>query len=247
MTHTVTSDKLTEWLEEIFARYGAPDELVSDNGSSFTSDKFTAFLSAYNVLHTRTSVYNPQENGCVERFNRHLKTGIQAFNNNAESWKSGVHALLRHYRSTAPTADSKSPGELMFGRQIRLPYEIPLSARRTSRRSALPTPPAAPQPAVTTTPTHCRGPYRVGDQVLARRPQVLKGQSPWSKPLKVTQVLGHWTYRLSDGQKWNARKLRRFHDPELQWRHNKKVQTVAQDDLLDTTVASLHVDSRTKN
>ncbi|GFN83816.1 hypothetical protein PoB_001032200 [Plakobranchus ocellatus] len=30
--------------------------------------------------------------------------------------------------------------------------------------------------------------------VLAHRPQVLKGQSPWSKPLTVQDVLGNWTY-----------------------------------------------------
>ncbi|GFS10302.1 hypothetical protein ElyMa_004805500 [Elysia marginata] len=30
MTPTITSQKITDRLEEIFARYGAPDELVSD-------------------------------------------------------------------------------------------------------------------------------------------------------------------------------------------------------------------------
>ncbi|GFO08306.1 hypothetical protein PoB_003481100 [Plakobranchus ocellatus] len=67
---------------------------------------------------------------------------------------------------------------------------------------------------------HSRGPYHVGDRVLARRPQVLKGQSPWSKPLTVLMVLGNWTYRLSDGQTWNARKLRLYLEPEALLLHH---------------------------
>ncbi|GFO35806.1 hypothetical protein PoB_006231100 [Plakobranchus ocellatus] len=61
---------------------------------------------------------------------------------------------------------------------------------------------------------HLRGPYRVDDQVLARRPKVLKVQSTWSKPLTILEVLGNWTYRLSDDQTWNAHKLRRYPEPE---------------------------------
>ncbi|GFO29344.1 integrase core domain protein [Plakobranchus ocellatus] len=61
---------------------------------------------------------------------------------------------------------------------------------------------------------------RVGNRVLARRPQVLKGQSPWNKPLTVLEVLGNWTYQLSDRQKWNARKLRRYLEPEAPLLHH---------------------------
>ncbi|GFO35699.1 Zf-h2c2 and rve domain containing protein [Plakobranchus ocellatus] len=70
---------------------------------------------------------------------------------------------------------------------------------------------------------HSRAPYRVGDRVFARRPQVLKGQSPWSNPPIVLKVLGSWTYRLSDGQTWNARKLRRYLEPEAPLLHHHEI------------------------
>jgi hypothetical protein len=41
----------------------------------------------------------------------------------------------------------------------------------------------------------------------------MKGQSPFSKPMKIIEVLGNWTYRLSDGQKWNARMMRHYYSP----------------------------------
>jgi len=52
-----------------------------------------------------------------------------------------------------------------------------------------------------------RGPYKVNDLVRVRLPHVPKGVSPFSDPRRVTAVLGNYTYRLSDGQTWNARSL----------------------------------------
>ena len=44
-------------------------------------------------------------------------------------------------------------------------------------------------------------------------PHVLKGQSPYSEPREVKKVLGFWTYELSDGKTWNARRLKRHYPP----------------------------------
>ena len=227
LTGSVTSSKIIKWLDEIFSRYGAPDSMISDNGPQFTSQEFTNFLMSYNVLHLRTAVYNPQGNGCVERFNRHLKTGIQAFHAQGVEWSAGVQAIIRNYRATSLTPNSKSPAELLFGRKIRLPFEVVRKTDAAASNVTAPSTSASTSTSATSPSTsatspslvnlHSRGPYRVGDKVLARRPSVLKGQSPWSAPLTVTQVLGNWTYHLSDGQTWNARKLRRFIDDNVHW------------------------------
>lgn len=218
LTPTITSNKVITWLNEIFSRYGAPDEIVSDNGTQFVSSEFCAFLEKYNVGHIRTAVYNPQTNGCVERFNRYLKHGIQAFQDDNISWDTGIQNLMRSYRATPLTADNKSPAELLLGRKMRLPFEL-------QRHSKTNLPNSVEDQQSTPSPTSSsRGPYRVGNRVLARRPQVLKGQSPWTRPLTIVKVLGNWTYQLSDGQIWNARKLRRFLDENIQWNNttNKK-------------------------
>ncbi|GFO11865.1 integrase core domain protein [Plakobranchus ocellatus] len=98
-------------------------------------------------------------------------------------------ASLRNHRAPALTPHDRSPGEVIFHRSLRLPFQIPASAHRAR--------PPSPQLATSASDAqgvYSRGPYRVGDRVLARRPQVLKGQSPWSKPLTVLKVLGNWTY-----------------------------------------------------
>ncbi|GFS01138.1 Pol polyprotein [Elysia marginata] len=166
MTPTITSQKITDWLN--LARYGAPEELVSDKGTNFTSEHFTDFLRSYNVLHSRTAVYHLQENGFVERFNCYLKYGIQEFYSSGQPWASGIQTLLRNYRSTPLTPDGHSPGELIFGRKIRLPYQIP---RPTARpRSA---PPQHASSAESDNNLRCRRSCKVGNKVLARLPHVL--------------------------------------------------------------------------
>ncbi|GFO38083.1 Pol polyprotein [Plakobranchus ocellatus] len=180
MSSNVRSSTIIGWLDEVFSRFGTPDELVSDNGPQFTSMEFTNFLQKYNIHHTHTAVYNPQENGCVERFNQYLKHGIQAFHASGEAWASGIQALLHNYRATAATPQGRSPGEVMFHRPLRLPFQIPASAHRAR--------PPSPQLATSASDAqgvHSRGPYC-----------------------------------LSNGQRWNARKLRRYLEPEAPLLHH---------------------------
>jgi transposase InsO family protein len=201
LTDTTTSLSIIKWLEEVFARYGNPDELVSDNGPQFVSHEFQYFLKSRNVKHHRASVYTPQQNGLVEVFNRFLKHGIQAFYGAHTSWDQGILELLAHYRATAPSANKESPCELMFGRKMRLPFEVSMT-----NPCSITNTPVIDQAATSLTG---RGPYKRGEWVCVRRPHVLKGQSPFSNPMKVIDVLGNWTYRLSDNQVWNARRMRR--------------------------------------
>ncbi|MCP3665847.1 MAG: transposase family protein, partial [Gammaproteobacteria bacterium] len=62
-TKTITSTYIINWLREIFARYGNPGAIVSDNGPQFISREFTDFLASKDIYHYRTGVYNPSENG----------------------------------------------------------------------------------------------------------------------------------------------------------------------------------------
>ncbi len=75
----IHSLKLIDWLEDLFARYGNPDQLVSDNGPQFVSAEFTNFLKSHGIEHVHTAVYNPSENSLVEVFNHVLKYGVQCF------------------------------------------------------------------------------------------------------------------------------------------------------------------------
>lgn len=75
-TSNVTTDTVTNFLASVFAREGNPLTLISDNGPQVTSTAFADFLAERGIKHIHSSVYWPQANGAVERWNRVLKNCI---------------------------------------------------------------------------------------------------------------------------------------------------------------------------
>ena len=59
-------------LTEIFPWYGAPLELVTDNGTENVNEIMKETINSLNIKHVTTSLYNPQSNAKVERFHRSL-------------------------------------------------------------------------------------------------------------------------------------------------------------------------------
>ena len=53
--------------KSIFARYGIPEEVFSDNGSQYSSRSYKDFAKQWNFTHTTSSPEFPQSNGLVER------------------------------------------------------------------------------------------------------------------------------------------------------------------------------------
>ena len=124
LTGDTSVPKITEWLDDVFSHYGLPSLLMSDNGPQFTSKLFSDFLTACNIKHILTPVYNPCTNGMVEVFNYYIKHGSQTFASQNVSFKKGTHDLLATFQATAPSPDSSSPAELMFRHQFCLPFQV---------------------------------------------------------------------------------------------------------------------------
>lgn len=59
-----------EELRKLFAAYGLPEQMVSDNGPQFVSDEFERFTKENGIKHVKCAPYHPASNGAVERFNQ---------------------------------------------------------------------------------------------------------------------------------------------------------------------------------
>ncbi|CAC5414671.1 Uncharacterized protein K02A2.6 [Mytilus coruscus] len=67
VVNSATSATTIEKLRMIFATYGIPDTIVSDNGTPFTSEEFESFIKRNGIRHIRISPYQPSSNGSAER------------------------------------------------------------------------------------------------------------------------------------------------------------------------------------
>ncbi len=208
ITKNTMSRIIIPWLNELFGRYGLPDRITTDNGPQFVSEQFETFLAQRDILHIKTAIYSPQENGLVEAFNKPLKYTVQALTAEEVPFRQGVMDFLAQFRSTPPTPDGISPAEKFLGHPIRLRFQP--RQKDTSESTTLGAhdrpekPPAAQEPRQLI--RHSL--FKKGEMVIVKMPHVRKGQPPYSKPMTVTQVLGFFTYILSDGKKHNARRLK---------------------------------------
>ena len=107
-------------LREVFALFGLPNQLVSDNGPAFIAEEFQEFLRSNGVKHVRSAPYHPQTNGEAERFVQTFKHAMKADDNsvsNAELDRSLQQFLLR-YRVTPHATTGRTPSELFLGRKL---------------------------------------------------------------------------------------------------------------------------------
>lgn len=62
------------------ARFGAPAVITTDRGAQFESLLFQALMKLIGSQRIRTTAYQPQSNGMVERWQRSLKSAIKRYN-----------------------------------------------------------------------------------------------------------------------------------------------------------------------
>ncbi|MCP3663881.1 MAG: hypothetical protein GY696_15545 [Gammaproteobacteria bacterium] len=55
-----------------------------------------------------------------------------------------------------------------------------------------------------------KGRFNVGDWVLVKLPHVPKGQPPDSGVVQIGEILSYYTFGLSGGRVYNARRLKRY-------------------------------------
>ena len=113
--HTTTTTTVSKLLKALFARYGVPDILVTDNGSQFASAKFVSFSKRWRFQHITSSPHYPQSNG---RAKNAVKTIKQLLMKCRETRQSKFQALL-DWRNTPTEGLGSGPAQRFLGRRCR--------------------------------------------------------------------------------------------------------------------------------
>ena len=118
LMQSITSANTIEKLQIVFATHGLPRKVVTDNGSSFTSEEFRTFMSENGITHVMTAPYNhPSSNGLAERAVQTVKRGLKA--TKGDSLQERLSKFLFTYRITPHTTTGIAPAQLLMNRQPR--------------------------------------------------------------------------------------------------------------------------------
>ena len=98
----------------LFAQFGLPITVVTDNGTCFISAEFETFLACNGIKHLTSALYHPSLNGHAECAVQLVKRGLKKITRC--SIKSWLAQVFFHYRLTPQTFMGVSPSELLPGR-----------------------------------------------------------------------------------------------------------------------------------
>ncbi|UYV60193.1 hypothetical protein LAZ67_1000357 [Cordylochernes scorpioides] len=123
-----TLEKFKEWMKEAENQTGfSLKRIRTDNGLEFCSSPWDIFTKAHGIVHERTMVYTPEQNGVAERMNRTLlnlvRSTVNSCNLPTASWAelTNTAAYLRN-RVTNRHNEEKTPFELWFGKRPALQH-----------------------------------------------------------------------------------------------------------------------------
>ncbi|KFD45545.1 hypothetical protein M513_13580 [Trichuris suis] len=209
----VTTKEVTNFLNDVFSRESNPSEIVTDNGKQFTSHEFKCFLEERCIRHCKASLYHPQANGEIERFNKVFKDCLQMAYVTHRRTTDTVRDFLMTYRSTPHCVTGATPSLLLHGRTLRTKLH-PLVASRPVNDGTIREKVARRQEYlrryVSDEKNRNLPHLSTGDVVYTRQPSSAKGHSrPSWQPTIIQSQVGEATYRMADGRVWNAANLAR--------------------------------------
>ena len=151
-----------------FLEYGAPDEVLVDNATSFHARPMAALMARWGVRLRFRGAYEASGNGVVERNHRTVKVMVA---------RQGCSVPVAVHRYNTTPTDTTSEETAPLTRLMREPgRDLPVSASVDPSRPAVPPPSSRP------------GSFAVGDLVWFRR-RGITGCMDRSRPGVVTQVL----------------------------------------------------------
>ena len=111
-------------INHVFAPFGLPRSLYSDQGKEFVAQVTTDVIKAFGVKQRQITVYRPQASGLVERFNQHIVSILRSLvHEHPETWDVSLPlAVLAHNISYHRTL-RESPYFLFYLRDANVPYE----------------------------------------------------------------------------------------------------------------------------
>jgi transposase InsO family protein len=120
---------VVKFFESIVYRYGVPNNIITDNGTNFTSSEFQEFAKELSIKIKYASVAHPKSNGQVEKANGLVCAGlkkrlIRPLKCAAGAWVDELPSVLWSLRTTPNSSTGYTPFFLLFGADAVLPTDV---------------------------------------------------------------------------------------------------------------------------
>ena len=122
---SMTAQHIANHCKQIFAEYGWPDTLISDNAPCYTSKTFKKLMTEYSVNHITSSPHYPQSNGLAEKY-------VQIVKNLFHKAKEEGQDLYKHlmtYRNTPLSTTLQSLMQILSNRITRSTLPLSIAAK----------------------------------------------------------------------------------------------------------------------
>ncbi|GFR84457.1 polyprotein [Elysia marginata] len=196
IVHSITAQTVTFKLNQIFARFGTPSILKSDNGAPFNGEYFASFARKLGFTHRKITPLWPEANGEAERFVRLLNKFVHTCESESLNWKQKLPDFLRQYRATPHSSTKISPHEALTARKMKtsLPEIISLHQGCKSAKNIADNDYSAKEKQKAYSDDRrnaVQHKIQMGDKVLVRQPKLNKLTPPYNPvPYIVTDVKG---------------------------------------------------------
>jgi transposase InsO family protein len=105
------------FVEKFILVHGAPERLITDNGTHFKKTLMETITQSINIKHAFSTSYHPQTNGQVERFNATFATQLAKYCNKEKyDWDVFLQQVVNAYNTGIHATTRFAPYELAFGR-----------------------------------------------------------------------------------------------------------------------------------
>jgi hypothetical protein len=118
-----TAKEAAHCLLQHFGRYGAPSQILSDNGSHFVNELIKEFLELMGVEHQLTIAYSKEENAIAERANKEVNRRVRhiCFDRKTKGdWRKTLPIAMRIINSHFSERTKISPASMLFGNAVDL-------------------------------------------------------------------------------------------------------------------------------
>ena len=128
----------TTLYEHWVAKFGLPENLVTDNGTEFVNNEIITLCHLYNIKHQPRTSHAPWTNGLAQDKNHSLQKCLRCIKNENDTryteWSTDVKLFPLSYSSQITKTLGMSPYEMVFNQKPRKPFMFIANAQEKHKK-----------------------------------------------------------------------------------------------------------------